>query len=303
MKTDLNLLRVLHVILEERNLSKAAKRLHLTQPALSRSLVRLRDEFNDPLFVRTSSGMLPTPFAQALEPELRSTLEKLDSLYQRPEAFRPEAATGVVRIATTDYFEQVVWTELIGKLSAAAPNLTFVTQLVGGELPYEAMRSGSINLAIAGYFTDVPAAMKMQKLFEDTFTVVARHQHPLVKKRLTLEQYLECGHVLISPRGDLSGAVDRALQKQRKHRHIAASVAGFLSSGSVVANSDLLLTAPSLLAAQFARSLPVQAFAPPLDLPIIKVVQVWHERFHQDPLLTWVRQMIADHCGRIGRNK
>lgn len=293
---DFNLLKTLALLLEERHISRVAVRMHVTQPAISRALARLRVEFNDPLFVRTPKGMLPTAKALALEKPLIELLERLSAFYKTPKAFNPATAEGLIRVATTDYFEQVVWVDLVGNLNRQAPGLKFVTLMTGSELPIDAMREGNIHLAIAGFFGELPNGFMRQMLFSDHFLSVLRKNHPAAKRPLTLEDFLELSHLVVSPRGDHSGAVDTELQKSGKQRHVAASVCSFLSSGPLVAQSDFILTAPAKLAEKFAAYLPLKVMTPPVSLPKINVVQVWHERFHNDPMLAWVRKMISDAC-------
>jgi DNA-binding transcriptional LysR family regulator len=296
MPRDLNLLHTLAVLLEERHISRAAKRMHITQPAMSCSLARLREEFNDPLFIRTPKGMLPTPKALSLEKPLHEALKSITALYSSPKTFDPVTATGTVRIATTDYFEQVIWTHLLGQLQRQAPQVKFSTILTGGELPSDGLTTGHFQLAIAGYFGDLPTGFMKQALFSDYFTCVTRKNHPVIKNSLSLESYLKAKHLLVSPRGDLTGSIDTQLQKLGKSRHIAASVSSFLSSGPVIVNSDYILTAPNRLVQHFSQYLPIKIYKSPLEFPKINVIQVWHERFHQDPLHMWLRKIIFDAC-------
>jgi DNA-binding transcriptional LysR family regulator len=293
---DLNLLKTFAYLLEERHISRVAARLHVTQPAVSRALARLRLEFNDPLFVRTPKGMLPTAKALTLERPLMEVLERVEALYKKPCVFDPATAKGIIRIATTDYFEQAIWIDLLGHLSRKAPGLKFVTLMTGSEIPVDAMRDGTIHLAIAGFFGDLPNGFMRQALFADHFMSLVRKNHPVVKTALNLDSFLKLSHLVVSPRGDLTGAVDAELLKKGKHRHVAASVCSFLSSGPLVAQSDLILTAPAKLAEKFASYLPLKIFQPPIQLPKINVVQVWHERFHHDPMLSWFRKTIFDAC-------
>lgn len=290
---DLNLLKVFELILAECSLTRAAARLGLTQPALSRSLARLREEFDDPLFVRAPGGVLPTPKALALERPLKEALERIETLYAPAATFSPANASGVVRVATTDYLEQIIWIDLVGKLTRVAPKLTLVTQVTGSDLPVAALRSGDVQVAIAGYFSDLPAGLMRRTLLTDHFVSIVRQDHPLVGKKLTLETYLQLGHLIVSPRGNLGGAVDVALRTLGRERHVAASVSTFLSSGILVASSDLVLTTPARLVERFQRqNLPIVVFEPPIKLPPINVVQVWHERFQDDPMHAWLRSTI-----------
>ncbi|MCX6126464.1 MAG: LysR family transcriptional regulator [Proteobacteria bacterium] len=293
---DLNLLKTFAFLLEERHISRVAARLHVTQPAISRALARLRIEFNDPLFVRTPKGMLPTAKALALEKPLFELLERVTAFYKAPTAFDPATAKGLIRIATTDYFEQVIWVDLVGALNRQAPGLKFVTLMTGSEFPMDAMRDGTVHLAIAGFFGDLPNGFMRQALFSDHFLSVLRKDHPSAKRSLTLEKFLKLSHLVVSPRGDHSGVVDFELQKRGKQRHVAASVCSFLSSGPLVAQSNFVLTAPAKLVERFTTYLPLKAMPPPISLPKINVVQVWHERFHNDAMLSWVRKMIFEAC-------
>lgn len=290
---DLNLLKVFALLLAECNLTRAAFRLGLTQPGLSRALSRLRTEFGDPLFVRAPGGVLPTPKALSLEKPLREALERIESLYLRPTAFRPSEATGIVRLATTDYFEQVVWVGLAGRLCREAPRMTFVTQMTGSDLPTEELRSGNTQLAIAGFFNELPGGLVRKTLMTDRFQCVVRKGHPLAAKKLTMETFLKLGHLIVSPRGDLEGVVDRALRAKGEKRHVAASVFNFMSGAELVAASDLVMTTPSRFVGKIASRLDLIVHEPPLAMPPLKLVQVWHERFHNDPLHEWLRGEIA----------
>lgn len=296
---DLNLLRVFALLLDERNVSRAAARLHLTQSALSRALTRLRRDFSDPLFVRAPGGVLPTAKALALETPIREALERLNRLYETPQAFDPKTAKGVIRIATTDYFEQVVWSGLAGALNKRAPGVTMITMMTGSQVHVQPMRDGEVQLAVAGFFNDLPAGFMKQSIFSDSFVCAMRASPANKEKEMTLERFLSLSHLIVSPSGELDGAVDVALRKKGKKRHIAASVCSFLSSGPLVANSDLVLTAPSRLISKFNKYLSLRTFAPPLALPKINIVQVWHERYNRDPMLQWFRHAIAEACGKL----
>jgi DNA-binding transcriptional LysR family regulator len=296
MNNNLNLLVVFDAIMRGSSLTTAAKDLHVTQPALSRSLARLREDFGDPLFVRGKGRLIPTPKALELWEPVAKLLKQAGEIYKQPRPFDPSTAHGVVRIATTDYFEQVLWASILKSLHKMAPNLTFVTQMTGSHLPVEEMLNGHIQLAIAGYFKEIPSGFLQQSVFSDRFLSMVRKGHPLVTDRMSIQSYLKMGHVIISPSGDLSTTVDSILAKSNKRRRIVASVAGFQASGPIVATTDLILTAPGRLVKNFAKRLPVEIHAPPLDLPAINVIQVWHERFNNDEMVSWVRRVIATEC-------
>lgn len=292
---DLNLLRIFDALATEGNATRAARRVGLSQPAFSHALKRLRHMLGDPLFVRVPRGMAPTPRATELAPLVRDVLERADRLAQ-PRGFEPATCAHTFRIATTDYFEHVAFPRLALELQRLAPQATIVSRPTDGDLPKAALYDGSLHLAIAGFFGELPEGFFQQRLFDETFTCVVREGHPVVKKRLSLAQYTKLSHVLISPGGDLHGVVDERLAALGRERHVAVGASSFLSPASIVAESDLILTAPRRLAKAYQRALPLRLVEPPLELPGFTVLQVWHERQHADPAHRWLRQLVARVC-------
>lgn len=293
---DLNLLYTLVIMLEERHVSRAAKRLRLTQPAVSRAIDRLRRDFNDPMFIREGAGMVPTPYAIEVGLAAQKTLSEFEKVYQPRQVFLPEEAAGSFRIATTDFFEMTYWAKLLPALHKTAPQVQFNNALVTTQLPFEELRDGRLQLAVAGFFGELPAGVKRQKLFTDRFVSLVRKAHPLVGRELDLKSFLQMSHVVISAKGDPVGAVDRALASRHRARRVVGTISSFHSAGAVVASSDVSITMPESLAKLFAASLPVRYFVPPVQLPPIQVVQVWHERFDRDPMLRWVRSELTQMC-------
>jgi DNA-binding transcriptional LysR family regulator len=293
MTMDLNLLRIFDALAVERSVTRAARRVGLSQPAFSHALARLRRMLGDRLFVRVPRGMVPTPRAIELHPIVRDLLVRADRLAQ-PVAFDPMTCTRAFRIATTDYFEAISFPRIAVALSRAAPRASLVSLPTGGRLPTEQFEEGRLDLAIAGFFRAVPDGYHQQKLFDETFVCLVRADHPTVRSRLSLSQYTKLSHVLISPGGDLQGVVDEQLASRNERRHVAVGVSSFLSAGSIVAKSDLVLTAPRRLAAIYAPSLPLRSLAPPLPLPGFTVVQVWHGRHQDDPAHRFLRRLIAE---------
>ncbi|MCX6119683.1 MAG: LysR family transcriptional regulator, partial [Proteobacteria bacterium] len=299
LSKDLNLLKIFLLLMEVRNISHAAKRLNLTQPAVSKSLSKLREEFSDPLFMRASTGIIPTEKAVLMEEQIRSYFDGISKVYVRDETFDPQLARGIVRIATTDYFEQVCWIDIVTMLMGKAPNLTFVTQQVGSQIPYSDMRDGTIQLAIAGYFSELPKGVMLQQLFVDEFKSAVRKNHPLIADEIDFKQFMACKHAMVSPRGDLSSSVKKSVKESGRDREVGASVSSFMSSVSLVSKSDLILTTPGRLIDKFAKHWGLKVFKPPLKLEKIRVSQVWHERYQFDPLHSWLRKEIYDFCRRM----
>ena len=286
------LLMVFDALMTERNVTRAAARLHLSQPALSHALGRLRSALGDELFVRVARGVAPTPRALELAPLAKDALSRLELLFAAPQRFVPATANARLTIASTEFFEHLVLPQLLPRLRREAPGLVLRSRSTQGRLPKEEMERGECDLAIAGFFGDLPEGFYQQTLFADDFVCVLRKGHPQVGKTLSLKTYLELDHLLISMQGDLTGVVDVALEKQRRRRRVVAGISNFLTPGWIVAESELVLTAPRRLARLYQRHLAVQLHELPLEVPPIQVVQVWHERTHAGPLHRWFRRQL-----------
>lgn len=291
---DLNLLRVFQILWLERNVSKAAVKLGLSQPALSNALARLRLEFNDALFVRASRGIVPTPTAEKIHSQVELIIQEASRLYEEGNAFDPKTSDRVFTIMATDYFEQLLLPELLQMLEREAPHMKLISKSLSGKLPKEQMEQQECDLAIAGYFKQLPEGFYQQQLFKDEFSCVVRPGHPVLKEKLTIKKYLQYKHVLINPSGDLKGTVDELLAKDKLERLIIAGTSSFMAPGRVIQRTDFILTAPDKLCQHFKEVYQLVLLPPPLKIPAIKVVQVWHQRVHNDPPARWLRSKIAE---------
>ncbi len=284
---------VFEALAMERNVSRAASRLHLSQSAVSHALGRLRDAFGDDLFVRAPRGVVPTARATALQPRILQALEAIRGVYRRDGEFTPKAATGQIRLGSTEAFEHIALPKLIPLLSREAPNLVLNSRMVHGKLPKEDMEQGVCDVAIAGFFGDLPEGFYKRKLYDDGFVCVVRKDHPRIKKAPTLDQYVAERHLLISPQGDLHGVVDQQLEKKKKSRQVVAGISNFLTPGAVVAGSDLILTLPSRIADLHRRLFHLNVYEIPLTVPKVTMLMTWHERTHRDPLHQWFREKLV----------
>lgn len=291
---DLNLLRVFEILLEERNVSRAARRMHMSQPALSHALSRLRQALGDELFTRTPRGVAPTARALALAPRVTEALATAREVFAPAEGFDPARAKGTVVLASTELFEQLALPRLVPLLAKRAPGIVLRSVSARGELPKRAMESGECDVAVAGFFGELPEGFYAKKVLSDAFVCIVRDDHPRVGRTMSLETYLELDHLLVSPQGDLSGIVDVALAKRRKKRRVVCAISNFLTPGWVVADSDAVVTLPSRLAEVYTRHLRVRVLPLPLDVPGITIVQVWHARVHDDPLQRFFRASIEE---------
>lgn len=297
---DLNLLVVFGALCAEKNTTRAAKKLGLSQPAVSHALSRLREQLKDPLFVRASRGLVPTQRALELEKPLLELLSQLDQVLVGPTIFRPEKAQNTFRLATTDYFEQIALPHLLEILESEAPGVTVISRPTLGSLPNAELENGEIDLAIAGFYGDLPEGLMKQRLFDDDFVCVSRRDHPRIKKKvISLDEYAGEKHILVSMQGDLKSKSKDMLAKKGKRQEYRAGLASFLSPGWILTQTNYLLTCPRKLAVSYEKYLPVSLHALPIAIPNIHVVQVWHERQHRDPAHAWLRGMVQRVCRSI----
>lgn len=291
---DLNLLVVLEALLEERHVTRAAKRVGLSQSAMSHALGRLRELFSDPLLVRTGEGMQPTARALALSPGLGQTLTQLRGLLAPRPAWMPETARHAFNIATTDFGELTIVRPLLVRLSKEAPGIDLRVRVIAGS-HVSALSRGDHDLVLTPPAVgERTCGIYQRHLFRERFVVVARKGNPHVGKRLTLARYLSAPHALVSPRGTPVGLVDELLEKQQLSRRVVVSVPHFLVVPHLVAATDLLVTLAERVARIFAELLPLELHPLPLALDGFAMSQIWHERTHGDPAQQWLRDLVAE---------
>ena len=290
---DLNLLGTLHALLEERSVTRAAKKLGLSQPAVSNALARLRELFADPLLVRSRARMTPTPRALELWPLLRTALAAIDQVVSRPVPFLPQTATQRFTCAATDYVEMVLLPAVTRRVCAAAPKVTLDVRPIGETSPLVDLSAGTVDVAL-GVFIDVPAGYHRQPLFEERFRCIVRRGHPILRERtLSLARYAALSHLLVAPRRTGPAAVDNALAQHGLSRHIALYVSHFLVAPLVIAETDLIVTLPERVALLFADRLDLALVKPPVPLSTFPLSQLWHERTHDSAPHRWLREQIA----------
>lgn len=292
---DLNLLVILNALCVEKSTVKAAARLSLSQPAISHALNRLREVFKDPLLVRVSRGLTPTPFLLQMEPRLRDFVESSERVFATSTSVDPVTFSGTFRIATTDYFEQLFLPKLLAALEKEAPELVLVSRPTSAILPKQELQNGDIDLAIAGFYGDLPNGFFQQSLFSDDFVCVI-NEKLLPTGKLTAKRYSEFRHILISPNGDMKPKSQSTLAKHGIQRNFYAGVASFLSPAWILTQTDLALTCPRRLALAYKKYFPLEIHALPTPISGITISQIWHERQNRDPLHSWMRKMIAKIC-------
>lgn len=296
-RLDLNLLVALRALLAERHVTRAAKRVGLTQPAMSHALGRLRKELGDPILVRTAKGMQPTARAEALAAPLERALDELARVLEPPEAFDAANAKRRFLIGTSDYVELVMLPQLCEAVWKEAPGVDLRVVNFTGRADDE-LASGAIDLLITldGLPRD-ESTIRKQALFSDSFVCVVRDDHPFAKRRLSLDDFAALPHLLVAPRGEEGGgAVDQALAKHGKKRRIALQTPHFLVAPHALLTSDLVITLAARVAAVLAPALGLRRIAPPPELALedFRMAMNWHERRHRDPANQWLRRIVAD---------
>ncbi|MFD2642995.1 LysR family transcriptional regulator [Pseudomonas japonica] len=294
-KKDLNLLLVFHVLYQERNASQAAARMALSQPALSHKLNKLRHQFGDPLFVRAPRGLTPTPRAHELAPRVRQLVGDLEAFYDVCDGQDFLARAERLHLYSTDYMEQILLPRLLPVLRSQAPNLVLITHNTRGVLPREELEKGTCDLAIAGFYTDLPDTFHQQRLLSEDFVVLASQGNRRLTEGLDLQAFLDCEHLITTLTGDLDGLVDRALKARGLERRVVAGLSSFIAPTRLVRGTDLLLTCLRSLAEEAVeRDSDLRMHALPLALPQVEVMQIWHARTHGDGLRRWFRQQVVE---------
>ncbi|RTR06487.1 LysR family transcriptional regulator [Halomonas nitroreducens] len=290
---DLNLLLLFHMLYQERSVSGAATRLALSQPALSHKLAKLREAFGDALFVRAPRGLTPTPRAHELAPHVQRLVAGIDGFFEFCEGSDFLSRDDRVHLFTTDYMEQLLLPRLLEVTRREAPNLQLVTHNTRGRLPRSELETGECDIAIAGFYEDLPGSYFQQRIHEEGFVVLAARDHPRIGERLDLATYLAGEHLVTTLTGDLDGRVDKRLREQGQARRIVAGLSSFTVPPLLVAQSDLLLTCLRSVAEQAVRSHPgLVIHECPLSLGRVAVIQAWHQRTHDDRLRAWLRARI-----------
>jgi DNA-binding transcriptional LysR family regulator len=292
---DLNLLAAFNALARERNVTLAANRIGLSQPAMSNALARLRKLFNDPLFVRTVAGMQPTPYAQQLEDPIARACELLEAALRIDAGFDPATTT---RKTFTFYLSEIGEVVFLPKillgLQERAPGISVKVSRVPERGPQAAMEAGEVDLAI-GIFPSLKAGFYQQRLYGDRFVCIARRGRSPRKTALSLEDYIGAGHAVVASTGTgHDTAVERILWKQRLHRRIAVTVPHFMALPTIVAQTDAIATIPSRMAAALSGYASIEVLEAPVRFPRMEIRQHWHERFHHDAANRWLRELMVE---------
>ncbi|PKG37852.1 LysR family transcriptional regulator [Psychromonas sp. Urea-02u-13] len=283
------LLPALISILQTRNLTESARELNVTQSAISKTLTQIRSAFHDPIVIREGNQFVLTVKGQALKKQLPMLMQTLDNLYQ-PSVMDPSQCQRKFTLASSDYVAQAILPSICSELICDAPNTSVEYQLWHKDKLTEL---ASMSLDLVSTITDtVPENLHGKSLGEDQLVMICRAEHPLCySNNLSINDYINAQHVLISGGGDKDSSVDLALAELGEQRRVFASVPFFQSAIELLLKTNTLLTTPLHIAADFAQQNDLRIMQLPFDLKAQQYYLLWHAKHHQDPEHTWFREL------------
>ncbi|GHA18672.1 LysR family transcriptional regulator [Oceanisphaera arctica] len=290
---DLNLLLAFDALMTQRNVTRAAQQCFISQPAMSHSLNRLRQFFEDPLLVRSATGMQPTGRAQALHQTVRQALELLEQELGREDSFVPATSNRRFVLSTTDYVECVLIPPLIRRLQTEAPGVRIEIEILRDRLPEQALANGEVDLVLGfDEYMQVPGSLRTETWLTEPLAGVVSREHPVVADGINLAQLTELPHVFHSPLGTRESIVDTWLASQGLKRSISVNSQSYMSAAAIVSQSDHLLVLPHKVAVMLAEALPLKRVTLPADLPAYHLNCVWHPLHDRQPALQWLRGLL-----------
>jgi DNA-binding transcriptional LysR family regulator len=293
--TDLNLLITLQALLEERHVTRAAKRCFLSQSAMSRALERLRETFQDELLIRSGRGYERTVRGERLLRELEVILPRIDAMV-RGECFDPVQSQERFRISMTDFASVLLLPGLGRRLSQAAPQAKLEI-IPHHDTVFEDVESGKIDLAME--VSTFAAGLESQIIFEEDFVCLQCASRPPRRKRFTLSEYMKLAHVVVNVRAGQQTLVDRPLADLGLRRKVALSVPYFVPAVLAISGTDYLVTVPRRLAKIIAPMQAVRAIEAPVELPRFNYMMAWHPRLTAEPAQQWLREQVRSVAGKV----
>ncbi|MFD2179209.1 LysR substrate-binding domain-containing protein [Veronia pacifica] len=305
-RVDLNLLVCLYVLIEECNVTRAAQRLNLSQSAVSKCLAKLRNQFDDPLFTRTSWGLHPTVKAQSLKPELSALLSRLENL-TAPDQFDPATSDRRFHFSLVESAYPLLMPRFLGEILEAAPSITLDTH-AWTRNTFDAMSRGEVDFGITGKDINPedavltlapPPGIITEALYEDFQSVIVRQNHPVLNETWDIANYMRQRHIQVRCLGNDRWLLDIKLAERGLERDIAMYVPDFNSAASLCTHTDLVFTAPHHFATAVARQLNLVVIDLPEPLPPMEYTLFWHQNRQNDAGHTWLKQLIISRCRQM----
>lgn len=297
---DLNLLRVLVALHRTRSVKKAAATLDLSQPATSLALGRLRKALDDPLFVRSPTGMLPTPRGTELADAAARALSEFSVHAQNEPAFDPATSRRDFVVTTPDVGELQLLPPLMAYLEREAPHCNLRSEPFATADVEAALEDGRCDLAF-GLFPNLERpALYTQQILRQTIVCVVRADHPTVRSsRISMRRFLELSHAVVHPVGRSQELFEALLKEKGYTRRVQLKTAHFLSLPSIIAATDMIATVPRSIADYYTRLENLRIVALPIGIKPVPIRQFWHPRFHTDPAVRWLRESVARLFGTV----
>jgi DNA-binding transcriptional LysR family regulator len=294
-KIDLHLIRVLHTVLTERSVSRAAMKLGMHQPAVSASLKRLRELSGDPLLVRSGAGMVPTDAGLRMIEPSASILRAAEMLFSDARGFEPQTAATTFRVAAADYLDPQFLPQLVSQVKAQAPHSQIEIHPLTVTSDYQAQLAQGALDVVVGNWLKPPGELHLGQLFSDQIVCLVSRDHPAVKRGWTPESWLEAEHIAPTPtHPGARGVIDECLEAQGLARNITARCPHFGLLPRMVASSLLILTTGRQFCERYVGVLPVQILDCPVAFPELVYYQLWHERTHQSAAGRWLRERVKN---------
>lgn len=290
---DIAMLRTFDALLRERSVSRAAVRLFLSQPAVSASLKRLRDIFDDPLFVRSSHGVDPTPRALELAPRVEAVLLELQRLLDADREFDPGTSERILRIAGSDHSSRLMLPALCGTLTAMRSRMRLFWETADYSRVVERLRLGDIDLAVIPSMEPV-TGVETAMLYEDSYTAVVRRGHEASAQGMDIQAFCSAPHVVLGyGRSTLDDTIDRTLARVGRSRQVQVAVTSFSQMAEILAATDHVAVFPRRVAMHYADSL--SCFEPPIEIPRYRVFLCWNARASADSAVMWLKNEMLRH--------
>lgn len=300
-KINLNLLIALDALLTEQNVSRAAQKIFITQPAMSNALTQLRELFQDELLTRSGKKMLATPLAIEIAPKIRQILQQIEETVTPNAAFNPATSKRNFKIGMSDYAEFILLPKLFAKLTKKAPNISLKIIHANVLQDPELFTSNKLDFGIGVLLPEAPF-IAIEKLFTEAAICAARKDHPAIAK-LTLKKYLTAKHLAICydcfESEPILATTDQALEKAELKREIALAVPHMVAAMHMLPNSDLIATVPKHLALSLQHTLKLSLQKPPLPIPDITIAAAWHKRLENDAGHQWLKNLIKEAASEI----
>ena len=293
-KVDLNLFVVFDAIYRERSVTRVAVQLNLTQPAVSNALSRLRQTFDDPLFVRTPQGMAPTPVANIVVTDIRNALDLLDRSVGVSARFDPVHSEQVFRLGMNDLAESLVLPRLHARVKELAPKVSITSYYAVREAAIDELKAGLLDVLLDASLVNAKS-LGHQHLAKLPYVVAMRQSHPLAQQTISLDDYLQAEHLHVSSRRKGRGQMDIALHTLGYHRNVLMRIQNYLVAARIVEESDLLWTVPKVL----ADTLSLHVCATPFSIDPLEWNLYWGKNADNDPANLWIRRVLGEVVSEV----